>query len=72
MFFLQIQLLQIKSRRKGAIKGYNFEKIGAIFNQFYKEKLPFELTNAQKKVLKEIRRDLATGAQMNRLLKEMW
>ena len=68
LFFLQLQLLQLKTNRQSAIKGYVFEKIGDHFNQFYKENLPFELTNAQKKVLREIRRDLALGIQMNRLL----
>lgn len=68
LFFLQLRLLQIKRRRKNAIKGYHFEKIGDHFNQFYNEKLPFELTGAQKRVLKEIRRDLRLGIQMNRLL----
>lgn len=68
LFFLQIRLLQIKRRRKSAIKGYNFEKIGDHFNRFYKEKLPFELTGAQKRVIKEIRQDLRIGVQMNRLL----
>jgi ATP-dependent DNA helicase RecG len=68
LFFLQIRLLQIKRRRKDAIKGYVFGQIGDYFNSFYKEKLPFELTGAQKRVLKEIRRDLGLGVQMNRLL----
>ncbi len=68
LFLLQIRLLQLKSSRKGQIKGYPFSQIGPIFNQFYAEKLPFELTNAQKRVLREIRRDLALGVQMNRLL----
>lgn len=68
LFLLQIRLLQLKGSRKGKIKGYNFEHIGPIFNQFYTEKLPFTLTNAQKRVLKEIRRDLGVGVQMNRLL----
>ena len=68
LFFLQIRLLQIKRRRKGAIKGYNFNQIGEYFNTFFKEHLPFELTGAQKRVLKEIRQDLRVGVQMNRLL----
>ncbi len=54
--------------RKRKIKGHVFEKIGTYFNRFYHEVLPFELTGAQKRVVKEIRRDVKTGAQMNRLL----
>ncbi len=68
LFFLQLRLLQLKLKRQRAIKGLVFGKIGDFFNKFYKEKLPFELTNAQKRVLKEIRRDLGAGIQMNRLL----
>lgn len=68
LFFLQLRLLQIKRRRKDEVKGYVFEKIGDYFNNFYQNKLPFELTNAQKRVLKEIRRDLGEGVQMNRLV----
>ncbi len=68
LFYLQLRILQSKHKRKINIKGYLFPEIGAYFHQFYKEKLPFELTNAQKRVIKEIRRDLGTGIQMNRLL----
>lgn len=68
LFFLQIKILQLKAGRQAEIKGYVFEKIGTFFNRFYEEKLPFELTNAQKKVVKEIRKDLGLGIQMNRLL----
>ncbi|MCI5082369.1 MAG: ATP-dependent DNA helicase RecG [Saprospiraceae bacterium] len=68
LFFLQLRLLQIRRKRKDAIKGWNFEKIGDYFNGFYKNKLPFELTGAQKRVLREIRKDLGSGVQMNRLL----
>lgn len=68
LFFLQLRLLQLKLKRQRAIKGLVFGKIGDFFNNFYTEKLPFELTNAQKRVLKEIRRDLGAGIQMNRLL----
>lgn len=68
LFFLQLRLLQIKRRRKDAIKGYVFDQIGEYFNHFYQHHLPFELTNAQKRVVKEIRRDLGLGIQMNRLL----
>ncbi len=68
LFFIQLQLIRNKYIRKSKIKGFVFEKIGSLFNDFYNEFLPFDLTNAQKRVLKEIRKDLATGAQMNRLL----
>ena len=68
LFFLQLRLLQLKGKRKQAIKGFVFEKVGAYFNRFYQEKLPFELTGAQKRVVKEIRQDLGVGIQMNRLL----
>jgi ATP-dependent DNA helicase RecG len=68
LFFLQLRLLQIRRRRKDSIKGFQFPTIGSYFNRFYNEKLPFELTDAQKRVLKEIRKDLGVGIQMNRLL----
>jgi ATP-dependent DNA helicase RecG len=68
LFFLQLRLLQIRARRKSATKGFVFEKIGDFFNAFYHQKLPFELTGAQKRVLKEIRVDFASGKQMNRLV----
>ena len=68
LFFLQIRLLQIRRRRKDSIKGFHFGTVGDYFLQFYNEKLPFELTGAQKRVIKEIRRDLGSGVQMNRLL----
>jgi len=68
LFFLQLRLLQQKRRRKDEVKSYVFDKIGDYFNRFYAEKLPFELTGAQKRVLKEIRRDFALGKQTNRLI----
>ena len=68
LFFIQLRLIRKKLIRKSKIKGYPFEKIGEYFNSFYKNNLPFELTNAQKRVLKEIRKDVASNAQMNRLL----
>lgn len=68
LFFIQLQLIRKKIVRKAKIKGFNFEKVGANFNDFYKNNLPFDLTNAQKNVLKEIRKDLGSNAQMNRLL----
>lgn len=68
LFLLQLRLLQLKAGRKGRVKGFVFEQIGPVFNRFYDEKIPFELTGAQKRVLREIRHDLKLGAQMNRLL----
>ena len=68
IFFLQIRLIKKNINRKEKIKGYKFNVIGKEFDKFFKDHLSFELTNAQKKVLKEIRRDLGSGAQMNRLL----
>ena len=68
LFFIQLQLARKKLIHKAKIKGPVFENVGDVFNQFYKEKLPFDLTNAQKRVLKEIRKDVASRAQMNRLL----
>ncbi|MFK7807145.1 MAG: ATP-dependent DNA helicase RecG [Saprospiraceae bacterium] len=68
LFFLQLRLLQIRRRRKDTVLGHVFPKIGDYFNNFYNNNLPFELTGAQKRVLKEIRADLRAGKQMNRLL----
>lgn len=68
LFFIQLQLISKNLIRKHKIKGQPFEKVGDTFTTFYKNHLPFELTNAQKKVLKEIRNDLGSHAQMNRLL----
>ncbi len=68
LFFLQLKLLSLKTKRQTALKGHVFSQVGEYFNSFYKEKLPFELTDAQKRVIKEIRRDMGSGAQMNRLL----
>lgn len=68
LFLIQLELLKIKVYRKEEFEGFPLSTIGEFFNRFYKEKLPFELTNAQKRVLKEIRIDTASGKQMNRLL----
>lgn len=68
LFFLQMRLLQLKRRRKNAVRGFQFEKVGEHFMRFFKEKIPFELTGAQKRVIKEIRADLGSGVHMNRLL----
>ena len=68
LFYLQLQLLLKNIHRKKKIKGHVFGKIGDYFNRFYAEVLPFELTSAQKRVVKEIRKDVKSGVQMNRLL----
>ena len=68
LFYVQIQLLMKNMLRKKKIKGFPFEEVGEHFSEFYEKHLPFELTNAQKRVIKEIRHDLGSGAQMNRLL----
>ncbi|MEP0264365.1 ATP-dependent DNA helicase RecG [Dokdonia sp.] len=67
-FYIQLQLAFKNRTHKTKIKGYSFEKVGPLFNDFYKQHLPFDLTDAQKRVIKEIRRDLGTHAQMSRLL----
>ncbi len=68
LFYIQLQLIIKNLIHKSKIKGFPFEKVGHYFNTFFKEHLPFELTNAQKRVIKEIRQDLGSNAQMNRLL----
>ena len=68
LFYIQLQLILKNLIHKSKIKGFPFEKVGDYFNTFYNDHLPFELTNAQKRVLKEIRQDLGSNAQMNRLL----
>jgi ATP-dependent DNA helicase RecG len=68
LFLAQLRLGLIKSRRHRSSKGVVFAQVGEIFNRFYSEFLPFELTGAQKRVLKEIRKDTGSGRQMNRLL----
>src|SRR6185295_13545734 len=67
-FYLQVKLLKLKLVRTEKYKGKVFSKVGEEFNYFFHNRLPFQLTNAQKKVLKEIRQDLGSGKQMNRLL----
>lgn len=68
LFYIQLSILQQTKWRDLHFKGFIFGQIGHYFNTFYKEFLPFELTNAQKRVLREIRADLGSGRQMNRLL----
>ena len=68
LFYIQLQLIRKNLIHKSKIKGYPFTQIGERFNSFYNDHLPFALTNAQKRVIKEIRNDLGSKAQMNRLL----
>lgn len=68
LFYVQLNILRYAKDRQRKYRGYVFEKVGDIFNAFYSRNLPFELTGAQKRVLKEIRRDVGVGKQMNRLL----
>jgi len=68
LFFIQLQLIRKNLIRKKKIKGLPFNEVGAYFNDFYNNYLPFQLTNAQKRVIKEIRTDVGSNAQMNRLL----
>ncbi|MFM7467491.1 MAG: ATP-dependent DNA helicase RecG, partial [Crocinitomicaceae bacterium] len=68
MFFLQLELLIRKGKNEKETKGHVFETTGDYFNEFYSRYLPFELTNAQKRVIKEIRKDLGSGKHMNRLV----
>ena len=68
LFFIQLKLLKNKLLNTRKFKGHRFDTVGKTFNTFYNEQLPFALTNAQKRVIKEIRRDTASGAQLNRLV----
>ena len=68
LFLSQLRIVRLKSQRHRFSKGVLFSRVGDYFNKFYSEFLPFELTGAQKRVIKEIRNDTATGKQMNRLL----
>ena len=68
LFYIQLQLITKNLIRKHKIKGHPFTKVGENFNEFFNNHLPFDLTNAQKRVIKEIRNDMGNPAQMNRLL----
>jgi ATP-dependent DNA helicase RecG len=68
LFFIQLKLLKQKVTREKVSRGFVFSKVADYFNNFYSTYLPFELTNAQKRVIKEIRLDMGSGKQMNRLL----
>lgn len=68
LFYVQLNILRYSKDRQRKYRGYVFENVGAVFHTFYEKNLPFELTGAQKRVLKEIRQDVGCGKQMNRLL----
>lgn len=68
LFYIQLQLVRKNILQKQRFKGFTFDKVGEVFSDFYNNRLPFDLTQAQKRVLKEIRNDVGSNAQMNRLL----
>lgn len=68
LFFLQLTLLRAKVKREETIRGFIFGEVGTLFNTFFAHNLPFALTEAQKRVMREIRKDMGSGKQMNRLL----
>ncbi|MDR1667275.1 MAG: ATP-dependent DNA helicase RecG [Bacteroidales bacterium] len=68
LFWIQLRMLSLREERHVAMQGFDFKQVGACFNRFYSEFLPFELTEAQKRVIREIRKDTGSGKQMNRLL----
>jgi len=68
LFYIQLNILRFKTNRNQKYKGFIFSSVGENFNNFYYDNLPFDLTEAQKRVMKEIRKDLGSGRQMNRLL----
>ena len=68
LFYIQLNIVRYAADRKGKLNGFIFQKVGDYLHSFYKKHLPFELTNAQKRVIREIRKDTASGKQMNRLL----
>ena len=68
LFYIQLNILRYSANRNAKLKGFVFTKVGDYLHSFYKNHLPFELTNAQKRVIREIRTDTASGKQMNRLL----
>lgn len=68
LFYIQLQIVRYSFSRKRTVKGFLFPVIGDVFNRFYADNLPFPLTEPQKRVLREIRADVVTGKQMNRLL----
>jgi ATP-dependent DNA helicase RecG len=68
LFYIQLNILRYSKERQKKYRGFCFERVGDVFNTFYTQNLPFQLTGAQKRVIKEIRKDMGSGRQMNRLL----
>ena len=68
LFYIQLNILRYTKERRNKFRGVLFERVGEVFNTFYSQNLPFQLTGAQKRVIKEMRRDMGSGRQMNRLL----
>ena len=68
LFYVQLNILRYTKDRQRKYRGLVFERVGEVFNTFYAQNLPFQLTGAQKRVIKEIRKDMGSGRQMNRLL----
>lgn len=68
LFYVQLNILRYTKERRNKFRGLVFGRVGEIFNTFYSKNLPFELTGAQKRVIKEMRQDMRSGRQMNRLL----
>ena len=68
LFYIQLNILRYTKDRQRKYRGLVFERVGEVFNTFYSQNLPFQLTGAQKRVIKEIRKDMGSGRQMNRLL----
>ena len=68
LFYVQLNILRYARDRQQKYRGFYFERVGEVFNTFYSQNLPFQLTGAQKRVIKEIRKDMGSGRQMNRLL----
>lgn len=68
LFYIQLRLLQLNKTRANTVRGFVFSRVGDFFNTFFSNHLPFDLTGAQKRVLKEIRLDMGSGRQMNRLV----
>ena len=68
LFYVQLNILRYTKDRQRKYRGLVFERVGEVFNTFYSQNLPFQLTDAQKRVIKEIRKDMGSGRQMNRLL----